>query len=114
MKKLAVFFLILSALVFTWTNCAFAWNYREGIEPLSDKPFGYASEYSENGGPIPVWMGVKCWRDGDAQLMFCFPTIEYKTSAAAPSVLIRVDSDPPFPLTVSISQFGLSWIGWSQ
>ncbi len=79
-------------------------------KPLTDIPFGYASEYSEHGGPIPIWMGVKCWRNGDAQLMFWFPTIEYKSSPGTePSVFIRVDSNPPFPLIVSISQFGPSY-----
>lgn len=102
--------LVGSVLVFALGNWAFAWNYKEGIDPLTDKPFGYASEYSENGGPLPIWMGVKCWRDGDAQLMFWFPTIEYKVSKSKePSVLVRVDSGPPFPLIVSISQFGPSY-----
>ena len=48
-------------------------------------------------------------------LMFWFPTIQYKASAAAPSVLIRVHSNPPFPLTVYISTvWSTLWFGWSQ
>jgi hypothetical protein len=36
--------------------------------------------------------------------------IEYKVSKSKePSVLVRVDSGPPFPLIVSISQFGPSY-----